>query len=234
MTDLLHYDALLARNTDVAESVVGDVDNVSEMADQLPLRGPEGEAAFGRVEAATRVEVGTTADGKVRLKATTPTALGDLQVDPATGRQRVYVGGAARLVALEYELPPLIGRMSAESSALAETRAVLVDAMPFNIEVYGVRYRPHEAVDTTTAPNLGTLNFQAVDASGATVGAQLSRNTIQDDPDGLGQIDALEAIDLSMSTMPVDAGQAFVVYTGKEGTGYQFPEGTFTIKWRRA
>jgi hypothetical protein len=238
---LKHWDGLLSSDvagppgpSGTSEEAVGDVDDVPSMAEKLVVRDAFGDAAMRRFGAAEYVEVGNTGAGKARFQTTTPDALGELQVDPTTGRANLYVNGEARGVALESELLPIWVRKDADAGAMSEIdKTTVVDALGFDVEITGIKWRPSASMNPSTDGNVAQFEFVFYDDTGGLIlGA--SADSTEDEPLGLTPLDAFEQIDIPGAfPVTVPAGGYVTFKMAKEGTGYIVPSGLFTISWRR-
>lgn len=239
---LQHWDNLLSSDvagppgpSGTSEEAVGDVDDVPSMADKLVVRDPLGDAAVRRFGAAEYVEVGNTGAGKARFQTTTPDALGQLQVDPTTGRASLYVGGEARGVALESELPPIWFRKDADADALYEVaKTTVIDGLSFDVDITGIQWRPSAGMNPATGGDIAGFVFNFYDAEGGLI-LGVAADTTEDETTGLTPLDAFESVAIPGSFPVVLPAGGYVTFEMiKEGTGYTVPSGMFTISWRRS
>jgi hypothetical protein len=238
---LQHWDGLLSSNvagppgpSGTSEEAVGDVDDVPSMAEKLVVRSGLGDAAVRRF-GAEYVEVGNTGAGKARFQTTTPDALGELQVDPTTGRASLYVNGEACGVALESELLPIWFRKDTDAGPTTEiARTTVVDGLGFDAEITGIQWRPSAGMNPATGGNIAQFNFNFYDAEGGLI-LGVAADATEDEPLGITPLDAFESAAIPGAfpvTLP--AGGYVTFQQIKEGTGYTVPSGMFTISWRRS
>lgn len=239
---LQHWDNLLSSDvagppgpSGTSEEAVGDVDDVPSMADKLVVRSDLGDAAVRRFGAAEYVEVGNTGAGKARFQTTVPDALGQLQVDPTTGRASLYVNGEARGVALESELLPIWIRKDADADDLYEVdETTVIDGLGFDVDITGIQWRPSASMNPSTGGNVAQFTFNFYDAEGGLI-LGVAADTNEAEPYGLTPLDGFERIAI-FGAFPVTlpAGGYMTFQMIKEGTGYTVPSGVFTISWRRS
>lgn len=196
----------------------GDVDAIAAAASKALILDGNADSSVRVVKASMRVEVGTTVDGKAILQIATPTAEGQIQVDPTTGRITLYVDGAAVDPVLRTEVPPIIWARH-EADALGTDvidEFTFFFGMPMDITITSIVLRPNAALVANDA-NYAGIGVSRRAASGG--GSTLIASATTQITGGTGDWTAFEPVPLGLvASGALPAGHQLTLRTEKDGS----------------
>lgn len=216
-------------------ATTGNVDAPATLQGVLPVRDGNGDIAYRVVKAVQAVEVGNTA-AKARIQLTTPTALGHLQIDPATGRGYLFIDGTATEILVAKEMPRQITWTKSAPDAAANTQTdefTFAGGLDFDVEITGARFFPSGNL-TADNTNYAGLNLSARDPTNTLPADSLFSLTTQ--VTGLGNFTNWIPVTLPISggSYTLQAGWQLTFEIPKVSAGVVVPAGTLVLDYSPA